>query len=131
MKQLNLEILTPYGKYYAGEVDWIQIRSEDFLMQILPNHAPLVSSVVISKMIIKRGSHEDLYAIGGGVIRVEKGKTTLLLNSIEGKDDIDIARANDAKTRAEKRLENKDEIDEARAKSALERALNRISVYNS
>ena len=131
MKQLNLEILTPYGKYYAGEVDWIQIRSEDFLMQILPNHAPLVSSVVISKMTIKRGSHEDLYAIGGGVIRVEKGKTTLLLNSIEGKDDIDINRANDAKTRAEKRLENKDEIDEARAKSALERALNRISVYNS
>ena len=128
MKQLNLEILTPYGKYYAGEVDWIQIRSEDFLMQILPNHAPLVSSVVISKMTIKRGSHEDLYAIGGGVIRVEKGKTTLLLNSIEGKDDIDINRANDAKTRAEKRLENKDEIDEARAKSALERALNRISV---
>ena len=131
MKQLNLEILTPYGKYYAGEVDWIQIHSEDFLMQILPNHAPLVSSVVISKMTIKRGCHEDLYAIGGGVIRVEKGKTTLLLNSIEGKDDIDIARANDAKTRAEKRLENKDEIDEARAKSALERALNRISVYNS
>ena len=131
MKQLNLEILTPYGKYYAGQVDWIQIRSEDFLMQILPNHAPLVSSVVISKMTIKRGSHEDLYAIGGGVIRVEKGKTTLLLNSIEGKDDIDINRANDAKTRAEKRLENKDEIDVTRAKSALERALNRISVYNS
>ena len=131
MKQLNLEILTPYGKYFAGEVDWIQIRSEDFLMQILPNHAPLVSSVVISKMTIKKGSHEDLYAIGGGVIRVEKGKTTLLLNSIEGKDDIDIARANDAKTRAEKRLENKDEIDVTRAKSALERALNRISVYNS
>ena len=131
MRQLNLEILSPYGKYFAGEVDWIQIRSEDFLMQILPNHAPLVSSVVISKMTIKRGSHEDLYAIGGGVIRVEKGKTTLLLNSIEGKDDIDIARANDAKTRAEKRLENKDEIDVTRAKSALERALNRISVYNS
>ena len=131
MKQLNLEILTPYGKYFVGEADWIQIRSEDFLMQILPNHAPLVSSVVISKMTIKRGSHEDLYAIGGGVIRVEKGKTTLLLNSIEGKDDIDIARANDAKTRAEKRLENKDEIDVTRAKSALERALNRISVYNS
>ena len=131
MRQLNLEILTPYGKYFAGDVDWIQIRSEDFLMQILPNHAPLVSSVVISKMIIKNGTHEDLYAIGGGVIRVEKGKTTLLLNSIEGKHDIDINRANDAKTRAEKRLENKDEIDVTRAKSALERALNRISVYNS
>ena len=131
MKQLNLEILTPYGKYYAGEVDYIRVQSEDFLMEILPNHAPLVSSLVISKMVIKNGSTEELYAIGGGIIRVEKGKTTLLLNSIEGKKDIDINRANDAKTRAEKRLENKDEIDVTRAKSALERALNRISVYNS
>ena len=131
MSKLNLEILTPYGKYYAGEVDWIQVRSEDFLMEILPNHAPLVSSLVISKMTIKNGNEEALYAIGGGVIRVEKGKTTLLLNSIEGKDDIDINRANDAKLRAEKRLENKDEVDVTRAKSALERALNRISVYNS
>ena len=131
MKQLNLEILTPYGKYYAGEVDYIRVQSEDFLMEILPNHAPLVSSLVISKMVIKNGSTEELYAIGGGIIRVEKGKTTLLLNSIEGKNDIDIDRANDAKTRAEKRLENKDEVDVARAKSALERALNRISVYNS
>ena len=131
MKQLNLEILTPYGKYYAGQVDWIQVRSEDFLMEILPNHAPLVSSLVVSKMIIKNHNEETMYAIGGGVIRVDKEKTTLLLNSIEGKNDIDIDRANDAKTRAEKRLENKDEVDVARAKSALERALNRISVYNS
>ncbi|MCR5309656.1 MAG: ATP synthase F1 subunit epsilon [Bacilli bacterium] len=131
MKQLHLEILTLYGKYFAGDVDWIQIKSEDFLMQILPNHAPLVSSLVVSKMVIKNGMHEDLYAIGGGIVKVEKGVTTLLLNSIEGKHDIDINRANDAKDRAEKRLSNKDEYDEARAKSALERALNRISVYNS
>ncbi len=131
MKQLNLEILTPYGKYYAGQVDWIQVRSEDFLMEILPNHAPLVSSLVVSKMVIKNHNEENIYAIGGGVIKVEKDKTTLLLNSIEGKNDIDIDRANDAKDRAEKRLANKDEYDEARAKSALERALNRISVYNS
>ena len=82
-------------------------------------------------MIIKNHNEENIYAIGGGIIRVEKDKTTLLLNSIEGKNDIDIDRANDAKTRAEKRLENKDEVDVARAKSALERALNRISVYNS
>ena len=131
MELLNLEILTPYGKYYAGLVDWIQVRSEDFLMEILPNHAPLVSSLVVSKMVIKNHNEENIYAIGGGVIKVDKDKTILLLNSIEGKNDIDINRANDAKTRAEKRLENKDEIDVTRAKSALERALNRISVYNS
>ena len=70
MKQLNLEILTPYGKYYAGQVDWIQVRSEDFLMEILPNHAPLVSSLVVSKMIIKNHNEETMYAIGGGLVSV-------------------------------------------------------------
>ena len=131
MKKLNIEILTPYGKYYAGEVDAILVHSEDFYMEILPNHSPLVSSLVVSKMIIKNGSEDVPYAIGGGIIRVEKGKTTLLLNSIEHKDEIDIDRAHQAKARAEERLGNKDGLDVARATRALQRALNRISVYNS
>ncbi len=80
---------------------------------------------------MKDGGKETVFAIGGGIIRVEKGKTTLLLNSIEGKDDIDINRANEAKTRAEQRLANKDNIDVARATRALKRALTRIEVYNS
>lgn len=130
MRKLNLEILTPYGKYYAGEVDWIQVHSEDFIMEILPNHAPLVSSLSISKMIINNGKKE-MYAIGGGIIRVKKGKTTLLLNSIESKHEIDIERANASKTRAEEKLKNKDDVDVARATRSLQRALNRISVYNS
>lgn len=129
MKKLNLEILTPYGKYYAGEVDAILVHSDDFYMEILPNHAPLVSSLCVSKMIMKNGSDEVPYAIGGGIIRVEKGKTTLLLNSIEGKNDIDINRASEAKNRAEERLKNKENVDVARATRALQRALNRISVF--
>ena len=131
MKKLNLEILTPYGKYYAGEVDWIQVHSEDFFMEILPNHSPLVSSLAISKMTIKNGSDYSIYAIGGGIIRVARGKTTLLLNSIEAKHEIDIDRANASKARAEEKLQNKDNIDVARATRSLQRALNRISVYNS
>ncbi|MCQ2087113.1 MAG: ATP synthase F1 subunit epsilon [Bacilli bacterium] len=131
MKKLNLEILTPFGKYYAGEVDAIKVHSDDFYMEILPNHSPLVSSLAISKMTMKDGGKETVFAIGGGIIRVEKGKTTLLLNSIEGKNDIDINRANEAKTRAEQRLANKDNIDVARATRALKRALTRIDVYNS
>ena len=68
MKKLNLEILTPYGKYYAGEVDAIKVHSDDFFMEILPNHAPLVSSLVISKMYMKVDNKEIPYAIGGGII---------------------------------------------------------------
>jgi len=131
MNKLNLEILTPYGKYFSGEVDAIKVQSEDFLMEILPNHSQLVSSLVVSKMYIINGNRESPYAIGSGVVRVNKGKTTLLLNSIEAKSEIDIERALKAKQRAEERLKNKSNIDVKRAQLALQRALVRIEIHNS
>lgn len=131
MNKLNLEILTPYGKYFAGEVDAIKVHSEDFYCEILPNHSPLVSSLVVSKMHIIKGNKEIPYAIGGGVLRVTNEKTILLLNSIEGKSEINLQRAERAKKRAEERLKNKDKVDVQRATRALQRALTRIDIYNS
>lgn len=131
MKKLNLEILTPFGNYFSGSVDALLFHSEDFYSEILPSHSPLISSVSISKLTIKNDGHFSIFAISGGVIRVQKDKTTLLVNSIESKDEIDIERAHKAKARAEKLLKNKAEIDVIRAELALKRALNRINVYNS
>ena len=71
------------------------------------------------------------FAIGGGVLHIEKNsKVTLLLDSIEAKDEIDIERAEKAKERAEDYLTRKDNVDISRAKLALNRALNRINVFN-
>lgn len=129
--KIKLLILTPYGRYFEGEVDFLGVRSSNYTLGILPNHTPLVSTLIISKMFIRMGGKEYKYAIGGGAINIDKEKTTLILDSCERSDEIDLERAKEAKKRAEERLEQakKDEtIDVARAQAALMKALNRIEV---
>ena len=125
----HLLILTPYGRYFEGDVAFLEVHSEEYNLGILPGHAPLVSTLAISKMVIKGMGKTYTYAIGGGVINVEKEKVTLILNSVEREDEIDVARAQEEKKRAEDRLkeaQNNETIDVNRAKLAFMRAVNRI-----
>ena len=131
MSTFLLEILTPYGKFYSRYVDEIVVQTEDYTLGILPNHAPLIAKVKVSKLEIIQNGERKCYAIGEGLINVTKDGVTLLLESIEGKEDIDIARAKDAKKRAEERLQTLVNIDIERAQRALLRANNRISVYEN
>ncbi len=127
----HLSILTPYGHYFEGEVEFLEVHSDKYNLGILPGHAPLISTVTISKMIIKAHGRSLTYAVGGGVITVSKEKTTLVLDSCERADEIDIERAKEAKQRAEERLNNQtneNAIDVNRAKIALMKAINRIEV---
>ena len=127
----HLSILTPYGHYFDGEVEFLEVHSDKYNLGILPGHAPLVSTVAISKMKIRAHEREMLYAVGGGVITVSKEKVTLVLDSIERADEIDLERAKEAKLRAEERLNNatkENAIDINRAKMALLKAINRIEV---
>lgn len=134
MKELlHLVILTPYGRYFEGDVSFVQVCSEKYSLGILPNHAPLISTIDICKMIIKMNGKEIIHAIGGGIINVDSEKTTLILNSVERSDEIDKERAEQAKKRAEERLKQKatdDAIDVNRAKLALLRAINRLKVVD-
>ena len=131
MSTFLLEIFTPFGKYYDRYVDELVIQTDDYVLGILPNHTPLVSKVKISKMYIIQNGNKKCYAIGEGLLNISKDGVTLLLESIESKDDIDIDRARDAKKRAEERLTRLVNIDVERAQRALNRANNRISVYEN
>ena len=126
----HLVVLTPYGRYFDGDVVFVNVRSEKYNLGIYANHAPLISTVDISKMIIRTNNSEYKYAVGGGVIKIDKEQVTLILNSVERADEIDVQRAKDAKKRAEDRLnsERNEEIDVNRAKLALLRAINRLNV---
>ena len=132
MSTFLLEILTPYGKYFDRYVEEIIVQTEDYTLGILPNHAPLISTLEVCKLTIKIAGKTYTYAISGGVIDIKKNTdVVLLLNSIERQDEIDILRAKAAKDRAEELLKHSDEIDVKRAKASLARALNRISVYEN
>ena len=131
MKTFLLEIYTPYGKYLDRYVNELVIQTEEYVLGILPNHTPLVAKVKTSKMEIVQNGEKKCYAIGEGLLNVKKDGVTLLLESIESKDEIDIEREKEAKKRAEERLKEPLNIDVERATKALIRANNRISIYEN
>ena len=129
-KVFHVEILTPYGKYLSTDAEFLSVKSGMGVLGILPNHAPLITTIEISKLVIKSGGETLKYAVSGGLMNIKKGtEVTLLVNTIERSDEIDVKRAQEAKERAEERLKSSDEVDVTRAKAALSRALNRISVH--
>ena len=132
MKAIKLEIFTPYAKYFSGEVEYIEVLSEKYRLGIYPEHAPLITTVVLSHLILKIDGENVKYATSGGVMYIkDNNEVTMLLESIEKGDEIDIERALKAKERAEYRLNHIDDtIDVTRAQASLSRALNRISLLN-
>ena len=126
----KVEIYTPIGKYYSGDVSYLTVTSPVAVLGILPDHAPLITTIEICQLTLKVNSKEFKYAIGGGVMHIKKDHTVVLLvDSIERSDEIDLERAKEARKRAEQRLARQsEEIDIKRAQAALSRALNRISV---
>ena len=129
MKTFLLQIYTPYGKYFDRYVDELIIHTEEYVLGILPNHAPLVAKVKTSKMEIIYHGERKIYANGEGLINVKKDAVVLILESIESLEEIDIERAKEAKHRAEERLKEPLNIDVERATKALIRANNRIEIY--
>ena len=132
MKTFTLDIFTPFSHYFSDEVECLQVSSEDYRLGILPNHAPLVSTVTICEMVIQKGGKKESYATSGGVIEVKDNKVVLLLKAIESVDEIDLSRAEAAKDRALKRLANPnlETVKVTSSKLALARAENRINLKN-
>ena len=129
-KDFKVVIYTPFGKYLSLNADYLSVKSAMGVIGILPNHAPLITTLEISKLTIRNGKSEFVYAISGGVLHIKNDHSvTLLVDSIEAKDEIDVSRAIASRDRANTRLDNpSSEIDIARAKLSLLRALNRLEV---
>ncbi len=104
---------------------------KDGYLGILANHAPLVTSLDIGLVNYTPagGGQEQLFAVANGFLEVSNNEVSLLADSAESWEDIDIDRAQEALKRAENRLAIMDDkIDIQRARDALRRAQNRIRV---
>lgn len=130
MKKFIVDIYTPYGHYLSDKVDYLSVSSEDYTLGILADHAPLVSTVTICQITIKKDDKEEKYATSGGVVIVKDNTVDLLLDTIENSDEIDLDRALAAKERAENRLSDHDlePLMITRTRLALARAINRIKL---
>lgn len=127
MSTFPLKIVTPKGIYLEKDVDILNIRTTNGQIGILAHHLPLASAIEISEMDYVANGERSIYAIAGGFVYVGNDETTIIANSIESQEEIDLARANQAKQRAEKRLSSGDG-DILRAEIALKKAINRIHV---
>ena len=127
---MQLEIVTPDKMLFSSEdVIYIGIRTTDGGMGIEANHVPVIASLEIAplKYSLSDGT-EGFVAVCGGFMEVNANKCTVLATVAELAVDIDKARAEEAKMRAEERLANKTEnLDVHRAEQALRRAITRLS----
>ena len=129
MAEINLEIITPEKIIYKDSVDSITIPGTKGMFQVLKDHAPLMSTIEIGVITLNKNDENTYLTTAGGTIEVLKNNVLILADSVEIIDDIDIDRAESAKTRAEENLIRKKEkeIDGVRAELALKRAINRIN----
>lgn len=126
---LKLEITTPTGVVFSGDVEHVRAPGVKGSFGVLPGHTPFVTSLEIGVIHATEGGKETLFATSGGVCEVQEGRVVILAETAEAQTKIDVERAGAAKKRAEDRIASKNgNIDYERARTALMRALNRIHV---
>lgn len=130
---IELEIVTPNGHYLDDTVKSIHAKSLMGEFTLLPNHMPIVMSLVPCRLVLTmKNDNKEEYAISGGILHFDANKATLLTDAIEGKAEIDIPRAQAAYKRARTRIEKQTEqTNMRRAELALQRAINRLSITNT
>lgn len=128
---LKVKIVTPIGLYGTFEASKVHVTTKLGECALLPNHMPLVAMLEISKLILTIKDEDKIFAISGGILHLHNNEIDLLVNAIEGKEDIDLERAQRSAERAKLRLEKKDaDTSIRRAEVALKRAINRIDIKN-
>jgi len=123
-----LEIVTPERIVYSGDVNMVSIKTGGGELGILPKHAPLAATVKPCIVRVKVAGGEGYVHVSGGFLEVLPERVTVLADVAELPQDIDVARAEAAKQRAEQQLSQRDNIDVARAEAALRRALARLEL---
>lgn len=125
----NLSIVTPEGQAFAGEADGIVLPGIEGDFGVLPDHERFLTPLRVGSVEIQTGSSAVLAAVSGGFADVQGDQVTVLADSCELSDSIDIARAEEARTRAEQDLaSSEDDARKAEFETALTRAKNRLEV---
>lgn len=126
---IKLEVVTPERKLLSEEVEMVVAPGTEGLLGILVNHAPLVTSLEIGVLKYVKEGREYVVAISGGFLEFKDNRATVLAETAELPEEIDVERAKAARERAEQRLAARTpDIDVHRAEIALKRALNRLRI---
>ncbi|MTI93990.1 MAG: F0F1 ATP synthase subunit epsilon [Firmicutes bacterium] len=128
-KTFVLTVVTPESRVFQDSVNMVIVRTTEGDIGVLAGHTPLVAPLEIAPMTIKIGDNERKAAVNGGFVEVTPDHMTILAESAEMAEQIDVDRAEAARSRAEERLaQHQGDVDFARAQAALQRALVRLQV---
>jgi len=128
--ELTLEIVTPEQMTFRGVVEEVTIPGTEGEFGVLKGHAPLLSSVEYGELSFIRNHQKTRYAVNTGYAEVSSSKVTVLVESAERSDMIDLERAKRAKERAEEKLTKlpREDAEFEKARLALMRAVTRLNV---
>jgi F-type H+-transporting ATPase subunit epsilon len=124
---IRCEIVSQDHLVFEGDADIVILPGIEGEMGILPNHAPLLSTLGMGIIKVRLGDQEEIFTVTGGVVEVQPDIVTVLANASENVDEIDVARAEAAKKRAEEILAQppEEDLDEY---LALEAAIRRSNL---
>ena len=129
MAGIRLDIVTAEGVVFSEDVDILVAPGIEGQLGILPHHAPLMTTLQVGELQVRKGKEEFFLAISGGFLEVRPDRIIVLADAAERAEEISIARAEEAMRRAEEELSHRPpEVDTARAQAALQRALARLKV---
>ncbi len=129
MAKLTLEIITGEQLLFRQEeIDEVIAPGTVGELGVLPNHAPLVTSLQAGELRVKTADGEEPFFISGGFLEVKNDIVTVLADTAERGEEIDLERAEEARKRADERLRGEDTLDHVRAEASLRRSLIRLKV---
>jgi F-type H+-transporting ATPase subunit epsilon len=131
MAQLHLEVVTAERKVFEDDVTMVVAPGIEGQLGILPHHAPLMTALTYGELQIQREGQEDIFiAIGGGFMEVGPQHVIILADSAERAEEIDLARAEEARQQAETTMAQarREDVDYAAAEAALRRSMIRMKV---
>lgn len=125
----QLEIVTPEKLVVDDRAEEIQIPGKNGYLGVLPGHAPLITELAVGEISYRRGGATARLAVAWGFAEVLPEKVTILAQTAERAEEVDVARAERARERAQALLKSGgSETDYPRAQAALERAQARLDV---
>ncbi len=129
MSSFHLDIVTPEGSRFHGEAEALRLRTTEGYVSIRAGHADYIAALEIGQVDVTCAGERRIAACGGGFLSVERGQVRLVATTFEYADAIDVARAQQARQRAETRIADAREARELEvARAKLARALNRLRI---
>jgi F-type H+-transporting ATPase subunit epsilon len=126
MAKLQVELVTPEGRAHSEEADFVLAPGVDGDIGVLPRHIPLLTPLRNGEVLVRNGDTEHAFFVAGGFLEILPDKVTILADAAERAEDIDEARAEESRKRAQELLSQ--DIGNYEAAADLERATLRLRV---